>query len=290
MTMIAHGVLALNKYLKNKEVKELESRSTAELSEKERADLADKLKKAYDSWDEAGRKMDKLKRAERKIDIFADVFRLQNRGGALALTRTVTVLVVATPLVAGALAYTGLKEAATGLKKAATALKEANTKIEEQKRAMALKAKEEAKRIAQENDEKAEESAEMPEINLLKKLVSDSDIVQIRRVDIPTDKNAIVAGLIDECGQIAEFASKHGRMLFFFDNNPEAKIVNAFFVNPETGNFEGIATVKSVRGRKQIVDLINSQHYVKKQKQKEHEEAQIRNAEIMSKMKEKQNV
>lgn len=283
MTMIAHGVLALNKYLKDKEVEELTNKLKVELSEKERQALADKLHKALESQSKVTRKMNKLERTERKIDVFASVLDLQNRGGPLALTRTVAGVVVATPLVVGALAYTGLEEAAKKIK-------ELKIKKEEQKQAASIKAKEEAKRIAQENDEKAEESAEMPEINLLKKLVSDSDIVQIRRVDIPTDKNAIVAGLIDECGQIAEFASKHGRMLFFFDNNPEAKIVNAFFVNPETGNFEGIATVKSVRGRKQIVDLINSQHYVRKQKRKEHEEAQIRNAEIMSKMKEKQNV
>lgn len=280
MTMIAHGVLALNEYLKSKKVKELKSKSTVELSEKEREALADKLHKAWESQNEAERKMRKLERAERKIDIFASVLDLQNRGGPLALTRTVTGVVVATPVVVGALAYYGLVEAATGLKKA---VEKANTQREEQKH----KAKEEAKRIAQENDEKAEESAEMPEINLLKKLVSDSDIVQIRKVNIPTDKNAIVAGLIDECGQIVEFASGHGRMLFFFDHNPEAKIVNAFFVNPDTGNFEQIATVKSVRGRKQIVDLINSQLDIKRRKQKEHEEAQIRNAEIMSKMKEK---
>lgn len=283
MTMIAHGVLALNKYLKDKEVEELTNKLKVELSEKERQALADKLHKALESQSKVTRKMNKLERTERKIDVFASVLDLQNRGGPLALTRTVAGVVVATPLVVGALAYTGLEEAAKKIK-------ELKIKKEEQKQAASIKAKEEAKRIAQENDEKAEESAEMPEINLLKKLVSDSDIVQIRRVDIPTDKNAIVAGLIDECGQIAEFASKHGRMLFFFDNNPEAKIVNAFFVNPETGNFEGIATVKSVRGRKQIVDLINSQHYVRIQKRKEHEEAQIRNAEIMSKMKEKQNV
>ena len=112
-------------------------------------------------------------------------------------------------------------------------------------------------------------------------------MIQTRSVDIPTDKNAIVVGLIDQAGQIAEFASELGRTLFFFDHNPEAKIVNAFFVNPKTGNFEEIASVKSVRGRKQIVDLINNQLDIQKQKHKEHEEAQIRNAEIMRKMKER---
>lgn len=280
MTMVAHGVLALNKYLKDKEVEELRNKLKVELSEKERQALADKLHKALESQSKVTRKMNKLERTERKIDIFASVLNLRNSGGPLALTRTVTGVVVATPFVVGALAYTGLEEAAKKIK-------ELKIKKEEQKQAASIKAKEEAKRIAKENNEKAEESAEITEINLLKDFVSNADLVQTRRVDIPTDKNAIVVGLIDECGQIAEFASKYGRMLFFFDNNPEAKIVNAFFVNPKTGNFEEIASVKSVRGRKQIVDLINSQINIKKQKQKEHEETQIRNAEIMRKMKEK---
>lgn len=280
MTMVAHGVLALNKYLKDKEVEELRNKLKVELSEKERQTLADKLDKALESRSKAIRKMNKLERTERKIDIFASVLNQQKSGGPLALTRTVTGIVVATPFVVGALAYTGLEEAAKKIK-------ELKIKKEEQKQAASIKAKEEAKRIAKENNEKAEESAEITEINLLKDFVSNADLVQTRRVDIPTDKNAIIVGLIDECGQVAEFASKYGRMLFFFDNNPEAKIVNAFFVNPKTGNFEEIASVKSVRGRKQIVDLINSQINIKKQKQKEHEETQIRNAEIMRKMKEK---
>lgn len=287
MTMIAHGILALNKYLKDKEVKELENKSTTELSEKERQALADKLEKAWKSQDEANRKMHKLERAERKIDIFAGVLPLRKSGGPLALTRTVTGVVVAIPFVVGALSYTGVEEA---VKK----IKEVKTKKEEQKQAAALKAQEEAKRleeetkhIAQENAEKAAESAEMTEIDLLKRVISNADIVRTRSVDIPTDKNAIVAGLIDEHGQIAEFASEHGRMVFFFDNNPEAKIVNAFFVNPETGNFEEIATVKSVRGRKQIVTLINNQLAIDRQKKKEHEEAQMRNAQIMGAIKQK---
>lgn len=280
MTMVAHGVLALNKYLKDKEVEELRNKLKVELSEKEWQTLADKLDKALESRSKAIRKMNKLERTERKIDIFASVLNQQKSGGPLALTRTVTGIVVATPFVVGALAYTGLEEAAKKIK-------ELKIKKEEQKQAASIKAKEEAKRIAKENNEKAEESAEITEINLLKDFVSNADLVQTRRVDIPTDKNAIVVGLIDECGQVAEFASKYGRMLFFFDNNPEAKIVNAFFVNPKTGNFEEIASVKSVRGRKQIVDLINSQINIKKQKQKEHEETQIRNAEIMRKMKER---
>ena len=280
MTMVAHGVLALNKYLKDKEVEELRNKLKVELSEKEWQTLADKLDKTLKSRSKAIRKMNKLERTERKIDIFASVLNQQKSGGPLALTRTVTGIVVATPFVVGALAYTGLEEAAKKIK-------ELKIKKEEQKQAASIKAKEEAKRIAKENNEKAEESAEITEINLLKDFVSNADLVQTRRVDIPTDKNAIIVGLIDECGQVAEFASKYGRMLFFFDNNPEAKIVNAFFVNPKTGNFEEIASVKSVRGRKQIVDLINSQINIKKQKQKEHEETQIRNAEIMRKMKEK---
>lgn len=280
MTMIAHGVLALNKYLKDKEVEELTNKLKVELSEKERQALADKLHKALESQSKVTRKMNKLERTERKIDVFASVLDLQNRGGPLALTRTVTGVVVATPFVVGALAYYGLEEAAKKIK-------ELKIKKEEQKQATSIKAKEEAKRIAKENNEKAEESAEITEINLLKQVISTADIVQTRRVDIPTDKNAIVVGLIDEGGQIAEFASGLGRTLFFFDHNPELKIVSAFFINPETGNFEEIATVKSVRGRKQIVDLINKQLDIKKQKQKEREEAQIRNAEIMRKMKEK---
>ncbi|MFQ6729527.1 MAG: hypothetical protein ACLRFK_00510 [Alphaproteobacteria bacterium] len=280
MTMIAHGVLALNKYLKDKEVEELRNKLKVELSEKERQALADKLHKALESQSKVTRKMNKLERTERKIDIFASVLNLRNSGGPLALTRTVTGVVVATPFVVGALAYTGLEEAAKKIK-------ELKIKKEEQKQAASIKAKEEAKRIAKENNEKAEESAEITEINLLKNLVSNADMIQTRSVDIPTDKNAIVVGLIDEAGQIAEFASELGRTLFFFDHNPESKIVSAFFINPETGNFEEIATVKSVRGRKQIVDLINKQLDAQIQRQKDHKEAQIRNAEIMRKMKEK---
>lgn len=280
MTMIAHGVLALNKYLKDKEVEELRNKLKVELSEKERQALADKLHKALESQSKVTRKMNKLERTERKIDIFASVLNLRNSGGPLALTRTVTGVVVATPFVVGALAYTGLEEAAKKIK-------ELKIKKEEQKQAASIKAKEEAKRIAKENNEKAEESAEITEINLLKNLVSNAELVQTRRVDIPTDKNAIVVGLIDEAGQIAEFASELGRTLFFFDHNPESKTVSAFFINPETGNFEEIATVKSVRGRKQIVDLINKQLDAQIQRQKDHKEAQIRNAEIMRKMKEK---
>lgn len=278
--MVAHGVLALNKYLKDKEVEELRNKLKVELSEKEWQTLTDKLHKALESRSKAARKMNKLERTERKIDIFASVLNLQNSGGPLALTRTVTGVVVAVPFVVGALAYTGLEEAAKKIK-------ELKIKKEEQKQAASIKAKEEAKRIAKENNEKAEESAEITEINLLKDLVSNADMIQTRSVDIPTDKNAIVVGLIDQAGQIAEFASELGRTLFFFDHNPEAKIVNAFFVNPKTGNFEEIASVKSVRGRKQIVDLINNQLDIQKQKHKEHEEAQIRNAEIMRKMKER---
>lgn len=279
MTMIAHGILALREYLAKKEQKELENKLKAELFEEERQALKAKLGKAYEKASQRYDKMMDLKRVEKKIDIFSGFHRFK-KGGPFALGRTLTGVVVAVPFVVGAFAYFSLEEAAEKIK-------ERKTKKEEQKQAASIKAKEEAKRIAKENKEKAEESAEITEINLLKELISNADMIQTRSVDIPTDKNAIVVGLIDEAGQIAEFASKLGRMLFFFDNKPEAKIVNAFFVNPDTGNFEEIATVKSVRGRKQIVDLINSQLDIKKQKHKEHEEAQIRNAEIMRKMKER---
>lgn len=279
MTMIAHGILALREYLAKKEQKELENKLKAELFEEGRQALEAKLEKASKKVSQRSSKMKKLERIEKKIDIFFDYHRL-TYGGPFALGRTLACIVVAVPVASAVLVAMGIDESAKKIK-------ELKTKKEEQKLAASIKAKEEAKRIAKENKEKAEESAEITEINLLKELISNADMIQTRSVDIPTDKNAIVVGLIDEAGQIAEFASKLGRMLFFFDNKPEAKIVNAFFVNPDTGNFEEIATVKSVRGRKQIVDLINSQLDIKKQKHKEHEEAQIRNAEIMRKMKER---
>lgn len=279
MTMIAHGILALREHLADKEVKELRNKLTTKLSEEERLALDAKLDKAYEKASQRYRKMKELKRVEKKIDIFSEFHRFKD-GGPFALGRTVTGVVVAVPFVVSALACYGLEEAAKKIK-------ELKTKKEEQKQAASIKAKQEAERIAKENIEKAEESAEMPEINLLKELISNADMIQTRSADIPTDKNAIVVGLIDETGKIAEFTSKLGRTLFFFDNDPEAKIIRAFFINPETGNFEEITNVKSVRGRKQIVDLINSQLNIKKQKQNEHKEAQIRNAEIMRKMKEK---
>ena len=276
MTMVAHGILALREHLANKEIKEIEKKLTAELSEEERLALDAKLDKAYEKASQRYRKMKELKRVEKKIDIFSEFHRLR-AGGPFALGRTLTGVVVAVPFVVGALAYTGLEEAAKKIK-------ELKIKKEEQKQATSIKAKEEAERIAKENNEKAEASAEMSEINLLKDLVSNADMIQTRSVDIPTDKNAVVVGLIDEAGQIAEFASELGRTLFFFDNNPEAKIIRAFFITPETGNFEEIATVKSVRGRKQIVDLINSQLDAQRQRQKDYKEAKKINAEIVQQM------
>ena len=86
------------------------------MSEKEWQTLTDKLHKALESRSKAARKMNKLERTERKIDIFASVLNLQNSGGPLALTRTVTGVVVAVPFVVGALAYTGLEEAAKKIK------------------------------------------------------------------------------------------------------------------------------------------------------------------------------
>lgn len=280
MTLIAHGILELNKYIKDKKVTELSKKLQAELPDNVKKEINERLEKARAERWEARDKLSKLKKIEEKIDIFGG-----HEGGKFALAKTLGVSIVIVPVAIGALASVGVRSAAD-------ALKAAKAKKEQQKQEIAEKAAEEEKRIAQEKAEELEESVEKEEIDLLTRVISNADMVHNHgRADVSTYKNAMVMGLVDEYGQIAEIASEHGRMVFFFDDSQkekEAKIVNAFFINPETGNFEQIATVKSVRGRSKIISAINGKLAEQRQKHAEQEEAKMRNAQIMAAMKQKQ--
>lgn len=279
MTLIAHGILELNKYIKDKKVADLKNKLQGELPDDVKQTIDERLKKALDASADARDKLRKLKRAEKKIDIYGD------NGGKFALVKTVGITFALVPLGIAALTYEGVKATAD-------ALKTSKAKKEQQKQEIAEKAAEEEKRIAQEKADELEESVEKEEIDLLTRVISNADMVHNHgRADVSTYKNAMVMGLVDEYGQIAEIASEHGRMVFFFDDSQkekEAKIVNAFFINPETGNFEQIATVKSVRGRSKIISAINGKLAEQRQKHAEQEEAKLRNMQIMAAMKQKQ--
>lgn len=272
MTLIAHGILELNKYIKEKKVADLKNKLQGELPDDVKQTIDEQLKKALDASADARDKLRKLKQAEKKIDIY------EGDGGKFALVKTVGITCALVPVGIVAMTYEGVKATAD-------ALKTSKAKKEYQKQKVA----EEEKRIAQ---EKAEESVEKAEIDLLTHVISNADMVHNHgRANVSTYKNAMVMGLVDEYGQIAEIASEHGRMVFFFDDSQkekEAKIVNAFFINPETGNFEQIATVKSVRGRSKIISAINSKLAEQRQKHAEQEEAKLRNMQIIAAMKQKQ--
>ncbi len=216
----------------------------------------------------------KLIRFEEKIDIFMPVTGKRYDGNPFALGRTVGYIVLSIPVLTGLLAYETVKYAANNVKEKQIY----NKKLKEDAK---IKADEKAKQLAQEKFEETEELKEKQEITILTKAVSEADFIRIRNVDIPTDKTAIIVGLVDEYGKIAEIAMKEGKMVLFMDDNPQSKIFSAFFIDPETGNFEEIARVKSSRGIDKIRSSIITQISKQEKKQQERKSAELRNEQIM---------
>ena len=274
MTMIVHGLTALTKYIATKISNSLEKDLDKEgITEQEAKSIIERIDKAENVRHAAARFMSKLERAERTIDF------LDNRATPFALEKSIGVAV--TGLIIAP--FYAVKEGIEVAKEAKAKKEKAKQETEKQN---ALKAAKEAI----ENKEKQEESKENSAISLMERIVSGADLLDVRRADIKqqSDKNAIVAGMIDEYGKIAKILSDKGEIVMFInrgfdqeENKTKANAFRMFFVNPETGNYEELARVKSKRGIQRIVKAWDKRKEVLLAKQKDYEAAKQMNARLV---------
>ena len=274
MTMIVHGLTALTKYIATKRINSLEKDLNSNtITEQEAKSIIERIDKAENVRRAANRFMSKLKRAEEKIDF------LDNRATPFALEKSIGVgllgLIVAP--------YYAVEQGIESAKKAKQQKEKAKQETEKQN---ALKAAKEAI----ENKEKQEESKENSAISLMERIVSGADLLDVRRADIKqqSDKNAIVAGMIDEYGKIAKILSDKGEIVMFInrgfdqeENKTKANAFRMFFVNPETGNYEELARVKSKRGMRRVANAWDKRKEVLLAKQKDYEVAKQMNARLV---------
>jgi len=157
--------------------------------------------------------------------------------------------------------------------------------------------KEKKNQKAVEGKEKKEESEESDAIDFFEEIVSGAKSLAVYYPDASSerDKNAMVTGLVHtnaEFGRIAKIASAQGDFVIFYDidkvheeSSPEhiPTVYRMFFVNPKTGNYEELAQIKSVRGRKRFVKAWNKKREELEVKKQEREEAKKINAAINQK-------
>lgn len=274
MTLIAHGVLALDAAIKKKKF------------EKAQADYAEEnafenQQKKHEKYKKAIQRLKSLKRFEGDLNEFAQ-FPLEAVGIETKYKETPIALekfVLSAPAVAivgiVALVSDGVKSVIDTYKERETVKKEkvaadaaAKARAEEQKKKeqKSIEHKAAAIRAQKEQDavDNAEETVEEEEIQAIEKIIQESRIVDFHTTDITKDKSALVKGLTNKAGKVINIDDSHIVFLYNFTNNPAATIVNGgheasvFFINPKTGNYEQVAKFHSKRGMERLKRAVNA--------------------------------
>lgn len=228
MTLIAHGILALNRAIKER-------------------------KSVY--YDEkARRKLEKLEDVE---DFIAEEMNLINRFAGGTLRRGKHPMALESMLIANAAVLAA--SPIIGVVAGAKALKD---KIEEKKAEKKAEKEEEKKEKARIKKLEAEAESEKMEIDLALDLIEKADAVFARYPDA-RDTSAKTVGLIsndDGYIQIVNlFAKDENRgdyVIFLYRQYSGNGDTNVFFKNPQTGNYEHMAEISSQLGKEKIWEAI----------------------------------
>lgn len=229
MTLIAHGILALNKAIKDRN-KEYWQRQNSK----------------------SAKKLRKLEKAE---DFIAEEMNLLNKmlGGPLREGKhpmAFESMLIANAAVLAASPIIGVVAGAKALK----------DKIEEKK----AEKEEEKKEKARIKKLEAEAEPEKMEIDLALDLIEKADAVFARSPDA-RDTSAKTVGLIskydDDYIQIVNLFTKDENrgdyVIFLYGETLEdGNNTNVFFKNPETGNYEHVAEISSRLGKEKIWEAI----------------------------------
>ncbi len=279
MTLIAHGILALDKVM-------------ADLEER----IFPKSKVASRHVNRAKQRLRDIQLAEVKIAKLNLINRILNDGYPIHRKRN-NPLVLEKMLV-GNVAVVVLSPLLGGVKllelyfTKREAKKEAKALAEKAKKAAQSKIESNAAAIrAQKEQERAEESAEADEeteIETFENIIKTSSAVAIRVADATKDKSAMVKGLTNSTGKIVMLDQDHIIFLYNFTTNPDVvsagkSEASVFFMNPKTGNYEQIAKISSKRGVQRLFRALKNKEMEIEQAEAKHANAQIMQAQMLGK-------
>ena len=296
MTLIAHGVLALNKMIQERKLSRYKEYADAyNLHEKlinERAARPDpnksknrkkleaQVRAAYDKREQIAKKLDiseldyykqltrterarermgKLKKFEDKlISLPGDEPNLEPEGMPIAL--------------AGAIAVSPIR-VALQIKKVYDDIKAKKAKIAEEEKRDEERFQNEKRCVegrAQEiREQKERDSAaridelmaepELQELVAFFNVINEAKAIEVLDVDDERDSSAITNNLVNRYGEIVRLnGKKWGEdYIVFLYRFVDNIEANVFFINPKTGNFEQIGNIKSKYGIDQLKGKIN---------------------------------
>ncbi len=275
MTLIAHGILALDAAIKKKKME----KAKANYDENDSIVAKVKEERKSEKYKKAIQRLKKLKRFEGDLNEMAQWplaainIKTKYKETPIALEQAI----LSTPFVAVLgivdMAVDGVKSIINAHKEQVAAKKEkAEREAREEARVQERK-KEEQKRIEnkaalirsekeQAAIDNAEETVEDEEIKAIEQIIAESRIVDFHTTDITKDKSAIVKGLTNENGKVIEIDDNHIVFLYNFANQPVSITkgnyeASVFFINPETGNYEQIAKFKSKRAMERLKRAVN---------------------------------
>jgi len=281
MTLIAHGILALDAAIKKNKF------------EKAQANDNEDRQKKLEKYKKAQQRLKSLKYFEGDLNEMAQ-FPLEVAGIETKYKATPIALekfVLSSPVLAivgiGALVSDGVKSVINTYKKheAAKAHAEERKKNEQksiENRAAAIRAQKEQDAV-----DNAEETVEEEEIQAIEKIIHESRIVDFRTTDITKDKSALIKGLINKAGKVINIDDSHIVFLYNFTNNPTATIANGgheasvFFINPKTGNYEQVAKFHSKRGMERLKRAVNAKLDEMERNSQRHRHAQQMQQDVL---------
>ena len=299
MTLIAHGILALDKAIKKEKFKKALDDWDAgkEGSEQERKTARSKYKKAT-------QRMKSLTNFEGDLNEMAQWpleaigIKTKYKETPIALEKAILSLPFVGITSVVTLASDGVKSIINVHKKQVAAKKEkADREAAEKARAQERKRQEQKQienqaafiREQKERDtvDNAEETVEEDEIKTIEQIIAESRIVDFHTTDITKDKSAIVKGLTNENGKVIEIDDDHIVFIYNFSEQPMSITkgyheASVFFINPETGNYEQIAKFKSKRGMERLKHAVNKKMDEMDGYSLRHEQAQqIQHAQML---------
>lgn len=275
MTLIAHGILALDATIKKKKMEK------AKANYDEDDSIAAKVKKERKSekYKKAIQRLKKLKRFEGDLNEMAQ-WPLAAVGIKTKYKETPFALeqvILSSPAVAVLgivdMAVDGVKSIINAHKEQVAAKKEKaerearkEARVQERKKEEQKQIENKAALIRSEKEQvaidNAEETVEDEEIKAIEQIIAESRIVDFHTTDITKDKSAIVKGLTNENGKVIEIDDDHIVFLYNFANQPVSITkgnyeASVFFINPETGNYEQLAKFKSKRAMERLKRAVN---------------------------------
>lgn len=274
MTLIAHGILALDAAIKKKKMeKALNDWNMG------KEDSEQKQKTARLKYKKATQRMKSLKNFEGDLNEMAQWplaavgIKTKYKETPIALEQAI----LSSPFVAVLgivdMAVDGVKSVINAHKERTVAKKEKAereaaeaARVQERKKEEQKQIENKAALIRSEKEQaaidNAEETVEDEEIKAIEQIIAESRIVDFHTTDITKDKSAIVKGLTNENGKVIEIDDDHIVFLYNFANQPVSITkgnyeASVFFINPETGNYEQIAKFKSKRAMERLKRAVN---------------------------------